>query len=153
MMRIERRAFLKRVFVGLGGAIGLLSARSKGDIFTKMADAPESALSWMVYETNQYLHVVFTHLMSLRKRRCYVVDLEAIREASHCVGAVLSEYLKDFHVINLEFRNSNHTFGEVKYKATFLFGEKILVRDYESRFTFMVTGGPGDPVWVEEVLK
>ena len=94
---------------------------------------------------NHYLFAVFTHTMSLHKRRCLEVTPASIKEASYAIAAILNANVKDFRITNCEI---TRTTGKVDYEATFFMG-KGQVKNYPTSFHFQLLGGPGDPVHIE----
>lgn len=93
---------------------------------------------------NHYLFAVFTHTMSLHKRRCLEVTPSAIKEASYSIVAILNANITDFRITKCEI---TRTTGKIDYEATFFIGQRK-VENYPSTFYFQLLGGPGDPVHI-----
>lgn len=96
----------------------------------------------LIEGVNHYLFAVFTHTMSLHKRRCLEVTPGVVKEASYSIVAILNANIRDFRITKCEITKTN---GKIDYEATFFIGQRK-VENYPTTFYFQLLGGPGDPV-------
>lgn len=145
---LKRRDFFKKVTIGLGAACAALSLPGCGnsttdeEVFGVTTLPHQPWLQKLLEDVNFHFCAVFTHVLSLRKRRCLEVTESAIKEASYAIVAILYKQIKDFHILKVEI---NKTYCKVWYRATFLKKDKKEVKDFSSMFYFQLLGGPGDP--------
>jgi len=148
---MRRRDLLKKSF-----ALGAIATFFNGCSTQGRTGAPvfsegrptnaESAVKTLVDDVNFYFYSVFTHVMSLRKRRCLEVDIRAVKEASYQIVAIMDGQLKDFEITKWEIKEDH---GKIYYEAVFIIGERFM-KVIKSHFYFGLLGGPGDPVWIEK---
>lgn len=144
---MKRRDLLKRALALLPlGVLAGCPSQSSQMVSVELEPVGNSTnIQRLIDGVNHYLFAVFTHTMSLHKRRCLEVTPSAVKEASYAIVAILNANVKDFRITNCELTPAT---GKVDYIATFFMG-KGKVENYPTSFNFQILGGPGDPTHVE----
>lgn len=152
---LKRRDLFKKVFAGLGlMSLGCAQVAKKpkttnSSVFPHDTRKVESSIEQLVEDVNFYFYAVFTHVLSLRKRRCLEVDIRAVKEATHSIVAIMDKQLRDFEITEWKIEEG---YGEISYSAVFII-DNTRTPKIESSFYFGLLGKPGDPVWIENGKK
>lgn len=148
----KRRDLFKKIFAGLGlMSLGCAQVVKKPEmsgsrVFPHDKRKVESGIEQLVEDVNFYFYAVFTHVMSLRRRRCLEVDIRAVKEASYSIMAIMNNQLKDFEITEWKIEDG---YGKINYTAVFII-DNTWTEKINSSFYFGLLGKPGDPVWIEK---
>lgn len=156
-MKNKEKKFILTGLIGLGASfVGLFqSKKAKAEVhqpLQKIKDKTgKSGEELLLEDINNYLSAVFTHCLSLYRRRGvdkypHEINKKVIEDTAGYVAAILDHYLKEFMITDVEIFPKH---GVIKYKAAFLIpGTAKVWRKLPSEFMFRILGSLGDPVCV-----